>query len=152
MKHRILLLLSCIFFLQGMLNAQDLEPGQQAQGYLDSKSMMVDYATGIFHYKIPLFTLGSGDFQLPISLNYSSKGVKYEDACGLIGYNWLLNTGGVVTRTIRGGIADETSFYGYLWAERGSNKTPLVDDTKRVNKRERDGESDIFTAVLTGSP
>ena len=53
MKHRILLLLSCIFFLQGMLNAQDLEPGQQAQGYLDSKSMMVDYATGIFHYKIP---------------------------------------------------------------------------------------------------
>ena len=90
MKHRILLLLSCIFFLQGMLNAQDLEPGQQAQGYLDSKSMMVDYATGIFHYKIPLFTLGSGDFQLPISLNYSSKGVKYEDACGLIGYNWLL--------------------------------------------------------------
>lgn len=150
MKHRILLLLSCIFFLQGMLNAQDLEPGQQAQGYLDSKSMMVDYATGIFHYKIPLFTLGSGDFQLPISLNYSSKGVKYEDACGLIGYNWLLNTGGVVTRTIRGGIADETSFYGYLWAERGSNKTPLVDDTKRVNKRERDGESDIFTAVFNG--
>ena len=99
MKHRILLLLSCIFFLQGVLKAQDLEPGQQARGYLDSKNMMVDYVTGIFHYKIPLFTLGSGDFQLPISLNYSAKGVKQEDVCGLIGYNWLLNTGGVVTRT-----------------------------------------------------
>ena len=150
MKHRILLLLSCIFFLQGVLKAQDLEPGQQARGYLDSKNMMVDYVTGIFHYKIPLFTLGSGDFQLPISLNYSAKGVKQEDVCGLIGYNWLLNTGGVVTRTIRGGIADETSFYGFLWAERGLNTTPLVDDVKRVNKRERDGESDIFTAVFNG--
>lgn len=31
MKHRILLLLSCIFFLQGVLKAQDLEPGQQAR-------------------------------------------------------------------------------------------------------------------------
>ena len=26
----------------------------------------------------------------------------------------------------------------------------MVDDTKRVNKRERDGESDIFTAVFNG--
>lgn len=150
MKHRILLLFSCIFFLQGILKAQDLEPGQQARGYLDSKNMMVDYVTGIFHYQIPLFTLGSGDFQLPISLNYSAKGVRQEDVRGLIGYNWLLNTGGVVTRTIRGGIADETSFYGFLWAERGLNAIPLVDDAKRVNKRERDGESDIFTAVFNG--
>jgi len=150
MKHRLLLLFSCIFFLQGILKAQDLEPGQQARGYLDSKNMMVDYVTGIFHYKIPLFTLGSGDFQLPISLNYSAKGVRQEDVRGLVGCNWLLNTGGVVTRTIRGGIADETSFYGFLWAERGFNTIPLVDDAKRVNKRERDGESDIFTAVFNG--
>ena len=150
MKHSILLLLPCLLFLQGMLKAQDFEPGQQARGYLESKNMMVDYVTGIFHYKIPLFTLGSGDFQLPVSLDYSARGVKQEDVRGLIGYNWLLNTGGVVTRTIRGGFADETPYYGYLWAERGLDTIPLVDDVKRVNKRERDGECDIFTAVFNG--
>ncbi len=58
----------------------------------------------------------------------------------------------MVTRTIRGGIADETSFYGFLWAERGLNTTSLVDDVKRVNKRERDGECDILLRFLTGSP
>lgn len=151
MKYRILLLIfPCFLCLVGITKAQDFEPGQQAQGYLDSKSVMVDYVTGIFHYKIPLFTLGSGDFQLPVSLDYSARGVREEDARGLIGYNWLLNTGGVVTRIIRGGIADEALYYGYLWAERGNHTTPLINDVTMVNKRERDGECDIFTAVFNG--
>ncbi len=132
------------------MKAQDFEPSKQAQGYLDSKNVMVDYATGIFHYKVPLFTLGTGDFQLPVSLDYSARGVREEDHQGIVGYNWMLNTGGVVTRTIRGGIADETSYYGYLWADRGNNVTPLIEDVTNVNKRERDGECDIFTAVFNG--
>ena len=106
-----------LWFFMGFVtitSAQDIAPGQQAQGYLDDKNTTVDYATGIFHYKVPLYTLGDGGFSLPVSLDYTAKGVKTEDRPGLIGYNWTLNTGGVVTRTIRGGIADETSFYGYL--------------------------------------
>lgn len=150
MKHRILLLFSCLLCLVGITKAQDLEPGQQAQGYLDSKNVTVDHTTGIFHYKVPLYTLGTGDFQLPISLDYSALGVKTEDKPGLIGFNWLLNTGGVVTRTIRGGIADETSYCGYLWAQMENNALPLVDDVANVNKRKRDGECDIFTAVFNG--
>lgn len=149
MKH-IILLFPCLFFLMGIMKAQDFEPSRQAQGYLDSKNIMVDYATGIFHYKLSLFTLGSGDFQLPVSLDYSARGVREEDHRGIVGYNWMLNTGGVVTRTIRGGIADETSHYGYLWADRGNNVTPLIEDVTNVNKRERDGECDIFTAVFNG--
>lgn len=144
-----LLLISCVGLFMPSF-AQDFEPSQQAQGYLNSKNVMVDYVTGIFHYKIPLFTIGSGDFQLPVSLDYSARGVREEDQRGIIGYNWLLNTGGVVTRTIRGGIADETSSYGYLWAEKVNSTVPLIDDVAKVNKRRRDGECDIFTAVFNG--
>ena len=130
-------------------SAQDIAPGQQAQGYLDDKNATVDYATGIFHYKVPLYTLGNGGFSLPVTLDYTAKGVKTEDQPGLVGYNWTLNTGGVVTRTIRGGIADETSS-GYLYYLRQSDVVPLAEDVKRVNRHERDGESDIFTAVFNG--
>ena len=137
----LLLLLCCLPF---MAMAQDLNPGQQSQGLLESRNVTVDYSTGIFHYQIPLYTLKSGDYELPISLRYTGKGVKVSDNPGLVGYNWTLDTGGIVTRTVRGGIPDEKEYVGYIHHEK--DMTPLWEDTLRVNQRLRDGESDIFTA------
>ena len=131
--------------LSGIVKAQDFEPSQQAQGLLESKNVTVDYSTGIFHYKVPLYTLKSGDYELPISLDYTGKGVKVEDSSGLVGYNWTLNTGGVVTRTIRGGIADE-DINGYL----NTNPEMLRTNSIEIHKRSWDGECDIFTAVFNG--
>ena len=128
--------------------AQDFNPGQQSQGLLESRNVTVDHATGIFHYQIPLYTLKSGDYELPISLRYTGKGVKVSDNPGLVGYNWTLDTGGVVTRTVRGGIPDESSPYGYLKFE--NDTIPLSEDATRVNRHKRDGECDIFTAVFGG--
>ena len=68
-----------LWFFMGFVtitSAQDIAPGQQAQGYLDDKNTTVDYATGIFHYKVPLYTLGDGGFSLPVSLDYTAKGGK----------------------------------------------------------------------------
>ena len=141
----LLLLLCCLPF---MAMAQDLNPGQQSQGLLESRNVTVDYSTGIFHYQIPLYTLKSGDYELPISLRYTGKGVKVSDEPGLVGYNWTLDTGGVVTRTVRGGIPDESYPYGYLQFE--NDPTPLSEDATRVNRHKRDGECDIFTAVFGG--
>lgn len=139
----LLLLLCCLPF---MAMAQDLNPGQQSQGLLESRNVTVDYSTGIFHYQIPLYTLKSGDYELPISLRYTGKGVKVSDNPGLVGYNWTLDTGGVVTRIVRGGIPDEDYNYGYLKFE--NDPTPLSEDATRVNRHKRDGECDIFTAVF----
>ena len=141
----LLLLLCCLPF---MAMAQDLNPGQQSQGLLESRNVTVDYSTGIFHYQMPLYTLKSGDYELPISLRYTGKGVKVSDKPGLVGYNWTLDTGGIVTRTVRGGIPDEKPLYGYLHFENDS--IPLSEDATRVNRHKRDGECDIFTAVFGG--
>lgn len=125
---------------------QDVKPGQQAQGYLENKHITVDRTTGIFHYSLPLYTVGMGDFSLPLSADYSAKGLKKEDVPGLLGYNWTLNTGGIVTRTVRGGIADETA-EGYLnndYSETGELFPELV------NQRQQDGGCDIFTAMFNG--
>ena len=144
-----ILLLACMLIVN-CLYSQDIAPSSQAQGYLESKNVTVDYATGIFHYKVPLYNLESGGFSLLISADYAAKGVKVEDLPGLLGYNWTLNTGGIVTRTVRGGIADEEYSGGYLWGDYLANPVPLKDDLKKINLHQRDGESDIFTAVFNG--
>lgn len=128
--------------------AQDFNPGPEAQNLTERKNVTVDYATGLFHYTVPLYQLKSGDYELPISLDYIAKGVKVSDPEGLIGQNWTLNVGGIVTRTMRGGFADEKSGYGYLWTENAV--TPLEQDARTVGLRKRDGESDIFTVVFNG--
>ena len=130
-----------------LLCAQDFKPGQQAQGMLESKNVTVDYATGTFHYHVPVYTLKSGDYELPITLDYTARGVRVDDRPGLLGYNWTLNTGGVVTRTVRGGIADENSPFGFLAKEKRST-IPLENDLGDVCRHERDGECDIFTAAF----
>lgn len=144
---KILYLLLTLFGCTLLANGQDFKPGQQAQGILESKNVTVDHATGTFHYRVPLYTLKSGAFELPVTLDYTARGVRVDDQPGLVGYNWTLNTGGVVTRTVRGGMADELPD-GYAHSENAI--TPLWDDVTNVNLHRRDGESDIFTAVFNG--
>lgn len=144
---KILYLLITLFGCTLLANGQDFKPGQQAQGILESKNVTVDHATGTFHYRVPLYTLKSGAFELPVTLDYTARGVRVDDQPSPVGYNWTLNTGGVVTRTVRGGMADELS-YGYARSENAI--TPLWDDVTNVNLHRRDGESDIFTAVFNG--
>lgn len=149
MKEKLCILL--LFLLVAASGkAQDFYPGPGAQNLTEGKNVMVDHATGLFHYKAPLYRLKSGDYELPISLDYIAKGVKKHDPTGLIGKNWTLNIGGIVTRTMRGGFADEEGSFGcgYLWAENAA--TPLKQDARNVGLRKRDGESDIFTAVFNG--
>lgn len=146
MKRVIYLLLFLLIASDGW--AQEFKSAGQAQNLPEHKNMMVDYSTGIFHYTVPVCNLKSGNYELPISLDYIGKGVKYFDGPGILGYNWALNTGGVVTRTVRGGIADETRDIGYIWSEFTSS--PTEKDCKDVSLRKRDGESDIFTAILKG--
>ncbi|PXZ42711.1 MULTISPECIES: hypothetical protein [Sanguibacteroides] len=150
MKNKLFFILIIFLGIPGISPAQNFEPGEQAQGYLNMKNVSVDYATGTFHYSIPLYTLRSGDFLLPVSLDYNAKGVKIDDKPGQTGYNWTLNTGGIVTRVVRGGIADEDDL-GYARAESEADAVVVENDIDRVNKRQRDGESDIFTAVFSGN-
>lgn len=147
MKEKIYILL--LFLLVAIsAKAQDFNSGPEAQNLTERKNVTVDYATGLFHYTVPLYHLKSGDYELPISLDYIAKGVKSSDSRGLVGKNWALNNGGIVTRTMRGGYPDERLDYGYLFTE--DSTTPLEFDAKNVGLRKRDGESDIFTAVFNG--
>jgi len=68
----------------------------------------VNYHTGIPQITVPIYTIKEGSLELPISLSYHAGGVKVAEAASWVGIGWALNTGGVITRTVRG-IPDEAA-------------------------------------------
>jgi hypothetical protein len=59
--------------------------------------------TGVPNIEIPLYTIRSGQLELPISLSYHASGIKVDEIASWVGLGWTLNAGGVVTRSIVGG-------------------------------------------------
>lgn len=62
----------------------------------------VNPLTGAAECNIPVYTLKSGQIALTVSLSYSGSGVKTKDVEGNAGMGWRLNTGGQVSRIVRG--------------------------------------------------
>jgi hypothetical protein len=80
--------------------------------------------TGAMSYSVPIFEFKTQNLSLPVSVSYSSNGVKVDQRASNVGINWALNCGGVITRSIMGrddlkegqldapptGIVDGTSY------------------------------------------
>lgn len=62
--------------------------------------------SGKINYTVPIYSLTDPDFDLDISVSYTSDGFKPRKHSGRVGYNWSLNAGGCIYREIRG-VADE---------------------------------------------
>lgn len=57
--------------------------------------------TGTPNVNIPLYEYKTRNLSVPISLSYSSNGIKVDQMETNVGLGWSLNVGGVVTRIIR---------------------------------------------------
>lgn len=62
----------------------------------------VNHSTGQASITMPLYTLNCGNMSLPISISYSTGGVKVDDEDGPVGASWDLQCGGMVSRRIIG--------------------------------------------------
>jgi len=61
----------------------------------------VSHYTGVPNISIPLYEINVHGFTLPISLSYHASGVKASQEASWVGLGWVLNTGGVITRSVR---------------------------------------------------
>ncbi|ALM08801.1 hypothetical protein SB49_14050 [Sediminicola sp. YIK13] len=71
--------------------------------------------TGIPNIEIPLYTINSGELNLPISLSYHAGGNKVESISSWVGLGWSLSSIPSISRSVRG-IPDEDGggyFYKY---------------------------------------
>jgi YD repeat-containing protein len=62
----------------------------------------VNPLTGTANINIPIYTVTSGGVSVPVSISYNGTGVKTKDVEGTAGMGWQLNTGGQVSRNVRG--------------------------------------------------
>jgi hypothetical protein len=62
----------------------------------------VSPSTGSANVNIPIYTVTSGSLAVPVSLNYSTNGVKIKDVEGTAGMGWDVQAGGQISRQLRG--------------------------------------------------
>jgi hypothetical protein len=152
-----LLLLSLLLF-QKQTDAQDkpaplplmIPPSPNAAALGEYGKVPVGLFTGTVQQNIPLYTIETNAFSLPISLNYQSNGIKVSDVGSNVGLGWVLDAAGVITRTVN----DETDEYS-------STKTTLPAvgfDTQQMSdylkqatsNNDWDSEPDLFAFNIPG--
>jgi hypothetical protein len=99
-------------FLQGTSYSQStldhpniIPPSPREAAFLIYGEYPVDYSTGVPDISIPLYVVKSGNIEVPIVLKYhigSAKPNRYKQELSNVGYGWVLEAGGLISRTIRG--------------------------------------------------
>lgn len=118
-------------------------PSPQSAAYARYGEYPVDHSTGVPKIEIPIYTLNTGDYELPIFISYHASGIKVLDVSGPVGLGWTLNAGGVITRTVCG----MPDYEGY-------NYRMFFKSKKDVEKRlsESGMEPRFWNGVFVGRP
>ncbi len=77
-------------------------PSVEAAALCRHTEHSVNHSTGQASITMPLYTLNCGDMSLPVSICYTTGGVKVDDEDGPVGVSWDLQCGGTVSRRIVG--------------------------------------------------
>ncbi len=92
-------MLLCVF-----VNAQELPkiipPSPNASSLGEYGKIPVGLFSGTAQVNIPICGLKEGGLSVPISLSYSSNGVRVDQTASNVGLGWNLNAGGVITRVV----------------------------------------------------
>lgn len=121
---------------------------------------LVIYFTGVPDITVPIFTIQEGDITVPITMRYHASGFRRHEPDGHVGMGWTLNTGGMVTREIRG-LPDDMApvhtpdaSYGIMSPDHpGVSDYPYLNDlyNKRFsNTVNVDHEIDIYSYSFLG--
>ncbi len=113
LSHIIALILLPLLTLGQANEFNVIPPSPNAANLGKYGDMTVNHSTGTLNFSIPLYTIEEGDIKWPISLQYTSTGYKPMEPAGWVGRGWVLNGGGVITRTVRG-LHDDISAAGFL--------------------------------------
>ncbi len=104
---KINLLLVCLWYTLN-LSAQDftdiqtvLPPTPEAASLGKYGEFPVSLYTGQTQLDVPIYTVNSEGLTVPISLSYSTTGIKISEMASRVGLGWTLNAGGVVTRIVK---------------------------------------------------
>ncbi|WP_347924802.1 hypothetical protein [Pontimicrobium sp. SW4] len=105
-KLQRIFLYGTIFLLSFKVSAQELPkiipPSPTAYEMTKQGFIPVGLLTGTPNVNVPIYTFSTPNITVPISLNYSSSGIKVDQLTSNVGLGWSLSSGGVISRIVRG--------------------------------------------------
>ena len=110
----------------------------------------VSHYTGVADISVPLYTVQSGDLEIPITLKYNSSGIRVTERASWVGLGWSLDAGPSITRKIMGNADDSGGGHGYFdgYLKSEGYYYTFPDDISYLNYVSRnifDTEPDIYS-------
>ncbi|MBL4625909.1 MAG: hypothetical protein JKY42_12335, partial [Flavobacteriales bacterium] len=104
------ILMAAFFFAAITAYGQDnlklpevIPPSPTVASLMAFEEVPIDYYSGQPNIVIPLYSKAIGNgITLSVALRYTTTGVQINNRSGWVGTGWALETGGVISRTVRG--------------------------------------------------
>ncbi|WP_073413545.1 RHS repeat domain-containing protein, partial [Flavobacterium defluvii] len=104
--------------------------------------------TGSQNISIPIYTYKTANLEVPISMFYSSNGIKVDEISSNVGQSWNLSFGGVITRIVRDKPDEDRGNFPIpisITEATGRYSPQALDFYQYIGENDVDTESDIFS-------
>lgn len=138
--------------LPGLPNLTPLPPNsaiiEKIQDY------RVNLFTGLPAISIPIYTIKTGNLEIPINLIYHASGIRVTDFPGWVGTGWGLEAGGQINRTLMG--RNDEIFHGYLSGSAKADTEINIQSQTDINYLKNimdgtiDAEADVYSYNFPG--
>lgn len=159
----LLIMIFCNFFIMRSedLSLPSVPPSPDAAALGKYGQYPVALYNGLVQIDIPIYTIQLPLITLPVSLSYHASGIKVDDISTSVGLGWVLNGGGIITRSVKGAPDNNFGTAGTIhnkqWAA-GLSEDDRLAHLSSIYSQEStgtyDSESDVYyynVAGLSGS-
>ncbi|HEX8577801.1 MAG TPA: hypothetical protein VF677_16070, partial [Flavobacterium sp.] len=124
----------------------------EAAAFLRYGEYPVDLSTGVPGISIPIYTIDSHGFKLPITLNYHASGIKVDQEATWVGLGWNLNAGAQIILSVRDDVDEGNDYPDFPTPSQLEywNQHPYAFDSPYFNNQL--GESKIRDVYQFSSP
>ncbi|MCX2680620.1 hypothetical protein OOZ15_11765 [Galbibacter sp. EGI 63066] len=143
----------CLMFGQeteGVQLPDIVPPSPDAFAFATFGNIPLNGSTGGFNYSVPLFGLKNGDIIIQTSLDYFSDGVKIDKLSSVVGTDWVLNAGGVISRVVRDEPDEKAMYRWYPTTIDFSQDYNKVKTAASSEDQSYDTEQDWFSFNVNG--
>ena len=119
-------------------------PSPEAAAMIRSINIPVGHYTGTVDVNIPLYTIKTRDFEIPIQLQYHTTGIKVQDCATWVGLGWRLTAGGSVVHIIRGNSRDDAEFGYANWGTVVNNASWALNEFNRISSYDCEPDNCFF--------
>lgn len=134
-----------------------IPPSPEAANFAKFTELPINLSTGGFSHSVAIQEIKRGKIATGVSLSYHGSGVKLEEMASWCGLGWVLNAGGIITRSVRNRPDDvgTGSFFNYSVGKTVQSIQNLTGQA-RLNEYESitggcvDAEPDLFYVNANG--